>query len=96
MLQNIRLQLGNEFKFVNLKIPVMFIIGDNQGGDAICGWHIHYGKTARRISCTCDAGPEQLSNSFAGSCNKLLMKDVMQFVQDQNGNALYDLYQAQH
>ena len=50
VLQNIKLQLGKESKFVNLRIPLMFIIGDNQGGDAICGRHIHYGKTARRIS----------------------------------------------
>ena len=96
MLQNTRLQLGNETKFVNLKIPVMFIIGDNQGGDAICGRHIHYGKTARRISQTCDAGPSHLSNPVARSCSRLLMKDVINLVQEEDGNRLYDLYQAQH
>ena len=56
MLQNIRLQLGNEFKLVNVKIPVMFIIEDNKGGNAICGHHIHYRKIARRLSPTCNAG----------------------------------------
>ena len=74
----------------------MFIIGDNQGGDGICGQHIHYGNTARQISQTCNAGPEQLSNPTAGSCTRLVMQDVMQLVLDHNGSALFDLYQAQH
>ena len=43
-LDNIELQLGGKVKTVNLKIPVMYIIGDNQGGDSICGQHIFYGK----------------------------------------------------
>ena len=43
-LDNIELQLGGKVKTVNLKIPVMYIIGDNQGGDSICGWCIFYGK----------------------------------------------------
>ena len=73
MLNNVKLQLGKKSKIVNLKIPVMYIIGDNQGGDGICGRHIHYGKTARQISRTCDAGPEQLSNPTAGSCTRLIM-----------------------
>ena len=36
-LDNIELQLGGKVKTINLKIPVMYIIGDNQGGDSICG-----------------------------------------------------------
>ena len=36
MLQNIRLQLENELKLVNVKLPTMFIIEDNKGGNAIC------------------------------------------------------------
>lgn len=56
-LSRVRLQLGNMEKQVNLKIPIMFIIGDNQGGDTICGQIVHYGKTARRICRTCNAKP---------------------------------------
>ena len=59
MLNNVKLQLGNKSKIANLTIPVMFIIGDNQGGGGICGQHIHYGKTARQISQTCNAGPNR-------------------------------------
>ena len=36
-LNNIELRLANKTKIVDLKIPIMYIIGDNQGGDAICG-----------------------------------------------------------
>ena len=62
-LDQVELQLGSKSKVVNLKIPLMFIIGDNQGGDTICGRHIHYGVSARRISRICNAGPECLGNS---------------------------------
>ena len=84
-LQNISLQLGRHLKTVHLKIPVMFVIGDNQGGDAICGCHIHYGKTARRISQTCNAGPEHLSNPTTNSCTRLIMTDVANLVHKENG-----------
>ena len=59
-LENIELKLGNKSEIVNLKIPVMYIIGDNLGGDSICGRNIHYGLTDRRISRMCDAGPDEL------------------------------------
>ena len=36
-LNNIYLQLGNKAKYMDLKIPLAFIIGDNQGGDQIVG-----------------------------------------------------------
>ena len=36
-LEGVELQLGSKIKKVNLKIPVMFIIGDIQGGNTICG-----------------------------------------------------------
>ncbi len=42
-LNDIYLQLGNKAKYVNLKIPLAFIIGDNQGGDQIAGCKCHYG-----------------------------------------------------
>ena len=95
-LDQIELQLGSASKVVNLKIPVMFIIGDNQGGDTICGRHIHYGRTARRISRMCDAGPMQLSKPEIGSCRRLIMQDIMNLVTTKNYEELFDLYQAQH
>src|SRR5688572_5082348 len=79
-----------------MKIPVMFIIGDNQGGDSISGRPIYYGKDARRISRTCDAGCNQLEEPIAGQCNRIIMKDVMDLVELKNWNGLSELYQAQH
>lgn len=95
-LDQVELQLGKKQKIVNLKIPIMFIIGDNQGGDVICGRTVHYGKSARRISRICDAGPEQLSNPEIGSCTRLKMADIMALVNNKNYEQLYNLYQAQH
>ena len=74
-MNNIELRLGNKSKIVNLKIPLTFIIGDIQGSDAKCGRHIHYGKTARRISRICDAGPQHLGNPKIGNCNRFNMQD---------------------
>ncbi|HEY9299394.1 MAG TPA: hypothetical protein VIQ31_24145, partial [Phormidium sp.] len=95
-LDQVELQLGKKQKIVNLKIPIMFIIGDNQGGDVICGRNVHYGKSARRISRICDAGPEQLSNPEIGSCTRLKMGDIMALVNEEKYEQLYNLYQAQH
>ena len=95
-LDQIELQLGSTSKIVNLKVPVMFIIGDNQGGDTLCGRHIHYGITARRISRMCDAGPSQLSDPQIGSCKRLIMQDIINLLISENYEELYDLYQAQH
>ena len=61
-LNGIRLQLGKKEKIVNLKIPIMFIIGDNQGGDGLAGHVCHCGKMAKIISRTCDAGPYEVKH----------------------------------
>ena len=95
-LDQVELQLGRKKKIVNLKIPLMFIIGDNQGGDVICGRTVHYGKSARRISRMCNAGPNQLSKPEIGSCTRLKMNYIMDLVKDENYEQLYNLYQAQH
>ena len=95
-MNNIELRLGNKSKVVNLKIPLMFIIGDIQGGDAICGKNLHHGKTARRISRICDAGPQHLGNPKIGNCSRLHMQDIMDLVIENDIEALHALYQAPH
>lgn len=95
-LNQIQLKLGNISKLINMKIPIMFIIEDNQGGNYITGRHCHYGTGALRISQTCDAGPDELSKPTVGSCKRLIMADVMNLVQTQNWGSLSDFYQAQH
>ena len=52
---NVHLTLGNQTKFVNLKVPLALIIGDAQGGDGICGRSPYYQTTARCICRMCDA-----------------------------------------
>ena len=74
----------------------MYINGDNQGGDTICGRIVHYGATAKRISRTCDAGPEQYSQPKAWCCNRMIMNDVMTLVKEKNATALNNLYQVPH
>ena len=91
-LNNIEFHLGSKHKTVNLKIPLMFIIGDIQGGDGICGRAQYYGKTARRISRMCDAGPEQLGLTKSGMCKRLKMQDVMDYVTKDDVGALNGLY----
>jgi len=95
-LNDIELCLGNKIKRVNLKIPIMFIIGDNQGGDSICGRTIHYGLSAKRISQMCDAGPTELQSPKIGTCKRIIMQDVMDNVERNNTKYLEDLYQAPH
>lgn len=95
-LNKIELCLGNKTKIVDLKIPLMFIIGDIQGGYAICGRHINYGITAHRISRMCDAGPKQYKKPKVGMCKRLIMQDVMDLAIKNDSDALENLFQAPH
>ena len=52
--------------------------------------------TAIRISRICDAGPDLLSNPKGGNCKRLIMKNVMNLVNQQNVDALTKLYQVPH
>ena len=62
----------------------MYIIGDIQGGDGICGQKMNYKKSALRISRTCDAGPHLLSSPKAFSCKWLIMNNVITLVNDKD------------
>ena len=74
----------------------MYIIGDNQGEDTICGRIVNYGKWQRRTSRMCNAGPELLSKPKLGLCQKLKMHNMMQFVIDEDFMECYRLFQVQH
>ena len=80
-----------EAKFVSMKIPVMFMIGDNKGGDVISGQPIYYGKDALRISQTCDASCDQLEEPIAGKCIRIIRKDVLDLV-EQKIEKVYLIY----
>ena len=93
-MDNSYLVLGDRAKYVNLWIPLSFIIGDNQGGDNISGRTCHYGLTARRISRACDATPDNYSDVSKDSCSFLLMDSIIKLVNDEEWTELDALYQA--
>ena len=84
-LEGVELQLRSKIKKVNLKIPVLFIIGDIQGGNTICGQNVNYSKSARRIFRMCNAGPKHLSKPQIGACQQLIMQDIMNMVIKKTG-----------
>ena len=94
-LNNIYLPLGDKAKHVNLKIPLAFIIGDNQGGDQIAGRICHYGLSAKRISRTCDATPDNYADVSKDSCSFLVMEDIKTLVRNKDWGELESLYQHQ-
>jgi hypothetical protein len=53
-----------------------FIIGDNQGGDQICGRNISDGMLAKRISRSWDAIPAKYLNVEKYSCSFLQMENI--------------------
>ena len=95
-MDTIELTLGFVSKVINLKISDMFIIGDNQGGNTICGCHIYYGTTAKRISRMCIAGLNQLSNLKIGLCQHFIMEDVINYVNSEIEEKIFKLYQVPH
>jgi len=75
---------------------LMYVKGDNQGGDTICGRHVYYGTTTRRISRMCTAGPNQFLQPKLGNCKRLMMTDVAENVKMNNTEYLHNLFQNPH
>jgi hypothetical protein len=94
-LSNIYLQLGNEAKHINLKIPLAFIIGNNQGGDQVLGRHISYGMWAKPISHNCDGTSANYLYIDKDYFSFLEMEDIKELVLAEAWHELEDLYQAQ-
>ena len=94
-MDDVYLVLGDKAKSVILRIPLAFIIGDNQGGDSISGRICFYGITAKRISRCCDATAANYEDFSPESCSFLNMEDIMEMVNQQRWADLDDLYQAQ-
>ena len=92
--EGVELQLGSKIKKVNLKILVMFIIGDIQGGDTLCGQSVNYSKSARKFFRMCIAGPKHLSKSQIWLYQQLIMQDNKSMVIEENWKELHILYQA--
>jgi hypothetical protein len=95
-LDNVRLHLGDQSKMVNLKVPLFYIIGDIKGGDEIAGRNTVYNLDAKRISRSCDAGPELYGCCDVDCCHSLVMHDVIELYRDERWEAMHDLFQFQH
>jgi hypothetical protein len=93
-MKDVYLRLGDKGKTVNMLVPLAFIIGDNQGGDSICGRAASYGLWARRISRTCDATKDAYETIVPDCCSLLKMEVVKALVIAEDWEALYDLHQC--
>jgi hypothetical protein len=79
-MDNVYLQLGDKGKDVNMYIPFPFIIGDNQGGDNICGRAASYGLWAYCILRTCNATKDAYETVVADCCSLLNMEEIKDLV----------------
>jgi hypothetical protein len=93
-MDNVYLALGDKAKHVNLKMPLAFIICDNQGNDIIAGRTCSHGIKAKRICRTCDATPEIYADVSVDSCNFLHLEDIVDMVHQEQWVELELLYQA--
>jgi hypothetical protein len=81
-LDNIPLIFGDNTKLVNyLKVPVIFIIGDMQGGDKICCTTCHYSNKLHRLCHKCNVHGDKSGNPLF-QCKKINMVRMMQLVKD--------------
>ena len=92
-LNDIPLQLGNVTKTVNLKVPVIFIIGDMQGGDKICCTTCSYSNKLKRLCRKCNVRGDESGDPLV-KCQKISMVKVMQFVKDNRQDILDEFNQC--
>jgi len=93
---NIPLQLDNKVKTVNLKVPLVYLIGDIQGEDGICGQSAYYQPDAHCICRMCAATPDAYSFIDVDSCNLLVMTDIINLCNNNMHAALDALMQARN
>ena len=91
-LDNIPVTFGNVTKHVNLKVPVMFIIGDMQGGDKICCTSCHYSNTMNRLCRKCNVRGDQ-SGDPTFQCSRMSMVKMIKFVAESRQKILDDYNQ---
>ncbi len=91
-LDNIWLTLGDQRLLVNLKIAVIFIIGDMQGGDKICCTAAAYSNKMSRLCRKCNVRGDQAGDPFV-VCQRISMVKVKALVAANNVNALRKINQ---
>jgi hypothetical protein len=83
---------GDDTKLVNLKVPVIFIIGDMQGGDKICCTTCHYSNKLHRLCRKCNGRGDESGDPLI-QCKKINMVRMMQVVKDNRQDILDDFNQ---
>jgi hypothetical protein len=91
-LDDIPITFGGVTKIVNLKVPVIFIIGDMQGGDKICCTTCHYSNKLHRLCRKCNVRGDESGDPLV-QCKKISMVRMMQLVKDNRQDILDDFNQ---
>jgi hypothetical protein len=89
---DIPITVGGVTKIINLKVPVIFIIGDMQGGDKICCTTCHYSNKLHRLCRKCNVRGDKSGNPLV-QCKKISMVRMMQLVKDNRQDILDDFNQ---
>jgi hypothetical protein len=91
-LDDIPITSGGVTKVVNLKVPVIFIIGDMQGGDKIYCTTCHYSNKLHNLCCKCNVRGDESGDPLV-QCKKVSMVRMMQLVKDNIQDILNDFNQ---
>ena len=96
-LDHIRLLLGTQTKRVNLKVPVLFIIGDMQGGDKICCSSVAYSNKLSRLCRKCNVRGDESGDPLI-QCKRISMVKMIQLVKDDRQDILdqFNQYNVQN
>ena len=92
LLEHTLLRLGDEAKYVDLKVPCFFIIGDMQGGDKMASSAVSYSNKMNRLCRKCDIAGWESGNPHA-ECSNIIMEDVIYLVQNDEDQKLKDMNQ---
>jgi hypothetical protein len=65
-----------------LKVPVIFIIGDMQGGDKICCTTCHYSNKLHQLCQKCNVCSDKSGDPLLVQCKKIRMAKMMQLIKD--------------
>jgi hypothetical protein len=91
-LDNIPLIFGHDTKLINLNMPVIFIIGDMQGGDKICCTTCHYSNKLHRLCRRSNVRGDESGDPLV-QCKKINMVQMIQLVKDNRQDILDDFNQ---
>ena len=92
LLNKVPLQLGNEKKTVDLKVPCFFIIGDMQGGDKLCCSAPCYLSSINRRCRKCNVQGKDSGDPFI-ECKRIVSKRIEHWVNNKMSDRLKSMNQ---